>query len=91
MRYLKAEWPDASLTACDMDTEAIKFCSETFGAKSVWDRPQPHGLVDELDQFDLIWVGSLFSHLDGPRWRRFLRSVSSCPAEPNRWRYRPGG
>ncbi|WP_025311983.1 class I SAM-dependent methyltransferase [Roseicyclus elongatus] len=63
MRHLRAEYPNAAIVACDIDTDAIAFCAETFGA-----RPVPSfadiSRTDIDGTFDLIWVGSLFTHLD---------------------------
>ena len=35
LRYLKAAWPYASLTAADIHVGATKFCAKTFGARPV--------------------------------------------------------
>jgi SAM-dependent methyltransferase len=71
LRTLKAAYPNASLTACDIDRDGVDFCQETFGAKGVYSD-------DDLSSvplgggFDLIWVGSLFTHLPAARWAPFL-------------------
>ena len=32
LRMLRAAFPDASITACDIDRDAVDFCQHTFGA-----------------------------------------------------------
>ena len=36
MRTLKAAFPDALLTACDIDRDGVDFCARTFGAAPVY-------------------------------------------------------
>src|SRR4029453_1584213 len=36
LRYLKAAFPQASLTACDLDHGCVDFCVATFGARGVY-------------------------------------------------------
>lgn len=70
-RMLKAAYPDARLTVCDLDPDAVDFCAATFGAEGAYSRED----VGELQlprAFDLIWCGSLFTHLESPRWPQFL-------------------
>jgi SAM-dependent methyltransferase len=63
MRFLRARWPDAELVACDLDQDGAAFCARRFGA-------EPVGSSTDLDslqlpgEFDLIWCGSLLTHLD---------------------------
>ena len=73
LRYLKAAWPDAELTACDLDREGVDFCAETFGARPVYAQLDVDAIDLGDESFDLIWVGSLFSHLDAPMWEAYLR------------------
>jgi SAM-dependent methyltransferase len=69
LRSLRAEFPRARLTACDIDRNAVDFCAETFGAESVYSSEDPSEL--DVGQHDLIWCGSLFTHLKD--WDDFLR------------------
>ena len=71
LRFLKARFPEADLTACDLERDGVDFCVETFGAKGVYSSENP--LEIDLDEkFDLIWCGSLLTHLDEDKWRAFL-------------------
>jgi SAM-dependent methyltransferase len=71
LRQLKAAYPDAHLAACDIQRDAVDFCAETFGAERVYAADDP-GETRLDGEFDLIWVGSLFTHLAAPRWDSLL-------------------
>lgn len=71
LRWIKAEFPAARLGACDIDREAVDFCAATFGATPIYGRDDPAEV--ELDApYDLIWSGSLFTHLPPDQWDGFL-------------------
>jgi SAM-dependent methyltransferase len=71
LRHLRGAFPDAHLTACDIDRDGVDFCAQTFGAAGVYSTDDPAD-VDLGRTFDLIWVGSLFTHLGAARWAQFL-------------------
>jgi SAM-dependent methyltransferase len=75
LRNLKAAYPAASLTACDIDRDGVDFCASTFGARSVYS-DEDLGDVQLGGGFDLIWVGSLFTHLPHARWPAFLEFLA---------------
>lgn len=66
LRLLVHRFPEAAITACDLDTDGVDFCTGTFGVSGVYSRPDLSALSLE-NQFDLIWCGSLVTHLDEPR------------------------
>jgi SAM-dependent methyltransferase len=71
MRMLRARWPEARIVACDLLYEGVDFCAEQFGAVPIYSNPNPADIsIDE--HFELIWVGSLLTHLDAPLWQPFL-------------------
>ncbi len=71
LRMLAAAFPAARLTACDLDPDGVEFCARTFGATGVVSREEPAEI--ELEgPFDLIWCGSLLTHVDEDRWHGFL-------------------
>ncbi len=75
LRMLAATYPEAALTACDINRDGVEFCARTFGATPAYSSDD----ADEIElpgRYDLIWVGSLFSHLDAPRWNSFLRMLT---------------
>jgi SAM-dependent methyltransferase len=76
LRMLRVAFPDAELTACDVLRDGVEFCAETFGATGVLSHPDP-ACVTIDGSFDLVWSGSLFTHIDMPRWGGFLDLVES--------------
>lgn len=71
LRMLKAAYPDARLTACDLNRDGVDFCARTFDANPVYSERDPREI--QLDErYELIWVGSLLTHLDAERWHQFL-------------------
>jgi SAM-dependent methyltransferase len=71
LRTLKSAFPDAKLTACDIDSDGVDFCERTFDAQGVYSNADLNQ-VDLDGNFDVIWVGSLFTHLPEARWGSFL-------------------
>ncbi len=71
LRFLGPRFPNARITACELLPAAVRFCTETFGAVPA----QSSYNLAELSlatEFDLIWCGSLITHLDGARTRALL-------------------
>ncbi len=72
LRFLVRRFPDAHVTACELMPDAVRFCARTFKAV-------PAQSTYELDTlvlgtlYDLIWCGSLATHLDARRTRALLR------------------
>jgi SAM-dependent methyltransferase len=71
LRHFKAAFPDAALTACDILPHQVDFCSRTFGATGVVSDGDPDGL-DLEGPFDVIWCGSLLTHVDEQMWSKVL-------------------
>lgn len=72
MRFFKKAFPDAELVACDLNRDGVDFCARTFGAAPEYS----HENVDEIPHcgvVDLIWCGSLLTHLSEEKCRAFLR------------------
>ena len=72
LRFLVQRFPQARITACELMPDAVRFCAETFGAVPA----QSSYNLDELSfttKSDLIWCGSLITHLDANRTRALLR------------------
>jgi SAM-dependent methyltransferase len=81
LRTLKAAFPDASFTACDVDRDAVDFCERVFGATPVYSREDPDDIeLDGLGTFDLVWSGSLLTHLRPEAWGPFFRFFESALA-----------
>jgi len=71
LRFLKATYPEASITACDIVEEAVDFCVETFGARGVYSADDPREIDDDW-RYDAIWCGSLLTHLREEMWDPWL-------------------
>mgnify|MGYP000235480651 CR=1 FL=1 len=67
LRWLRAHYGYAKITACDLDRDGVDFCAQQFGALSVYSEPDLNQLHFP-QQFDLIWVGSLVTQLNHDRW-----------------------
>jgi SAM-dependent methyltransferase len=72
LRMLRASFPKAKITACDVDTDAVDFCGKTFGAEKIYSDINFES-INLPGDFDLIWCGSLFTHLDRPYWERLIK------------------
>lgn len=75
LRFLKAAFPEAIITACEIDQDGVDFCVKTFGARGVYSSKNP----DEIPidgKFDLIWCGSLLTHLNQDKWYDFIKFFS---------------
>lgn len=70
-RMLRARYPAAEITVCDLDRQGVEFAAATFGAHGVYSTPDFRDL--QLNgTFDLIWVGSLLTHLPEHQTRQFF-------------------
>jgi len=76
LRTLKSAFPDAELTACDIDRDAVQFCAETFDAVPAYAETRPEEIRFDR-KFDLIWSGSLLTHLEAERFVGFLSLFAS--------------
>jgi len=80
MRFLRAAFPEAALLACDIDAPAVAHCVAAFGARAVvgqidFDR------LERLAGIDLIWCGSVLTHLAAAQWPRLLGYFAGALAE----------
>ena len=64
LRFLSRYFPTAAITACDIDREAADFCASIFGARAAYS--SEHLDFSLGTRFDLIWCGSLATHLSAP-------------------------
>jgi SAM-dependent methyltransferase len=74
-RVLRAAFPEALIAACDPDPDAVDFCAKAFGAVPVHLPEQP-GQLHLEDRFDLVWSGSLFTHLNQGAWPGYLEAFA---------------
>ncbi|MGC7093112.1 class I SAM-dependent methyltransferase [Amycolatopsis lurida] len=79
LRALRAAFPSTELIACDMDPAALASCAEAFGARAITGAPDPDH-IEQVTDVDLIWCGSVLTHLDAPNWGPLLRYFSRALA-----------
>lgn len=78
LRWLVTDYPNAKITACDLDRQAVDFCAEHFNVRPLYSHAEPEQVP--FGRYNLAWVGSLFTHLDAPAWPRFLSVLSKRSA-----------
>jgi SAM-dependent methyltransferase len=71
LRTLKAAFPTAQLTACDISEAALAFCARMFRAEAL-PSAEDVSLIKTSDRFDLIWCGTLLTNIDAFQTARLL-------------------
>ena len=72
LRALRAAFPESEITACDLDRDGVDYCAQAFEAVPVYSVENPDA-IQLSGCYDLIWCGSLLTHLAAERWEGFLR------------------
>jgi SAM-dependent methyltransferase len=72
LRFLQKTFPEARLTACDLNRDGVDFCARVFGAVPVLSCEEVEA-IPLPGEFDLIWCGSLLTHLPEAKYASFLR------------------
>ncbi len=73
-RMLRARYPKARITVSDLDRPGVDFAAARFDARGHYSTEDLAAL--ELGEtFDLIWVGSLVTHLSEAQTRAFLQTM----------------
>ncbi|OZI62968.1 class I SAM-dependent methyltransferase [Bordetella genomosp. 11] len=80
LRHLVNLFPDAEFHACDLDREGVDFCQETFGIKGIYS-VEDLTKVDFVTKYDLIWVGSLFTHTSQEITKKWLSHLTQFLTE----------
>lgn len=80
LRHIRAAFPDAQITACDLRRDAVDYCAAIFGAIPIYSETHPDR-IPLTGPFDLIWCGSLLTHLDETQSMAFLGRFHSLLAE----------
>ncbi len=75
MRMLRSRFSDAEITACDVDAKGVEFCVTELGAQP---RVVPNwqGELSLGSSYDLIWCGSLITHLPAAQCIALLASLA---------------
>ena len=63
LRVLATKVSPAKITACDIDADGINFCEKEFHCKKVLSH-KDLSKIQFPESYELIWVGSLFTHFD---------------------------
>jgi SAM-dependent methyltransferase len=79
-RHLRTAFPAAQIFYCEIDREGADFCAETFGGTPLYSEPDLMS-VKLPDNLDVIWVGSLFTHLDLRRTTAWLAYLAEHLSE----------
>ena len=72
LRFLVRRFPEGEITACEIQRGPVRFCARAFGARPAYSSVN----LDEVSlgkKFDLIWCGSLATHLTEPGIVALLR------------------
>jgi 2-polyprenyl-3-methyl-5-hydroxy-6-metoxy-1,4-benzoquinol methylase len=75
LRHLVHLFPEAEIHACDLDKDGVFFCESTFGARPIYSQ-EDLTQVDFGCQYDVIWVGSLFTHTSRDATKRWMTHLS---------------
>jgi SAM-dependent methyltransferase len=71
LRHLVHLFPGAEYHACDLDRPGVDFCSSTFGAVPIYSN-EDLTTVEFPCNYDVIWIGSLFTHTSREVTRRMM-------------------
>ncbi len=70
-RHLRASFPESHLVCADIWKDAVDFASQAFGADPLHLSSNPDD-YEITTSFDLIWSGSLITHLPEDRARKII-------------------
>lgn len=71
-RWLRAAFPQADIEACDIRERDVSFCREHFGV-TAWPSCIEIDKLTAPATYDLIWVGSVLTHLSAEKTMRIVR------------------
>jgi SAM-dependent methyltransferase len=76
LRHLVKLFPEAKFDACDLDKDGVDFCARMFKAQPIYSH-EDLTQVKFPTTYDLIWVGSLFTHTSKIVTERWLNHLSN--------------
>ncbi len=74
-RHLRSFFPDARIIACDLYDYHVKFCVEQLGTEGALSR-ENFDLLNFDRKFDLIFCGSLLTHLPADLFEAAMRMIA---------------
>ncbi len=75
-RWLVSWLGPERVVACEIQAEAVRFLASTLGIRSLDSVPEPEAW-DCRESFELVWAGSLFTHLPAARFGSWLAKLAS--------------
>lgn len=72
LRFLRPLFPRAEFTACDLNSDGVDFCARVLGARPLPSAADPARIALPAT-YDVIWCGSLLTHLPRPAAEGFFR------------------
>jgi len=77
---LRAAFPTAEIFFCDIDRVGADFCATSFSGQAVYSEPDLTK-VPLPKNLDVVWVGSLFTHVSEDRTIAWLRHIGDHLAD----------
>jgi SAM-dependent methyltransferase len=78
-RWLRAAFPASSISCCDIREPDMLFLRQLFGVKT-WTVGTDIDALKIPGQYDLIWVGSVITHLSETKTRKLVDTLLSVCA-----------
>jgi hypothetical protein len=77
-RWLVPSFPDSAIRACDVRRQDMEFVAANIGVEA-WTVDEPLNMTNIRGPYDLIWAGSVITHLSEVRTRQVTENLlSSC-------------
>lgn len=73
-RFMRAAFPDARLEVTDFNKDGMRFCIDRLGAHDM-------GAEIPTNLYDLIWLGSVFTHLSEDVTRSLIKQLKAALRE----------
>lgn len=74
MRWIRALFPEADIVASDRVRDGVDFCAQTFDAIPVYSN-DAYEDIDLGEPFNMIWLGSVYTHLPMALWHKLTRML----------------
>lgn len=75
-RWLRAAYPEATIDVTDIRKGDLEFCASEFAARA-WLSGTSIDLLEAPSSYDVIWVGSVITHLSGELTVQLIRKLFS--------------
>lgn len=77
LRFLCIKFNNSTISAGEIDNHALSFCKSAFGVNTILSNKN-FDTMNIKDQFDLIWCGSLLTHLNFNDTKSLLTLLYDC-------------